>query len=113
MNLLDHILRRSLPPCTQSIRHPNFPLKYVKSLAPYTIRVNAVGPGSIDTEMMAGVNANPEAMKMVMSRTPLKRVGKPSEIGSVVAFLASDKASYITGETIYVDGGRLGMNYTC
>ena len=83
------------------------------SLAPHNIRVNAVGPGSIDTEMMAGVNANPEAMKMVMSRTPLKRVGKPSEIGSVVAFLASDKASYITGETIYVDGGRLGMNYTC
>lgn len=83
------------------------------SLAAYNIRVNAVGPGSIDTEMMAGVNANPEAMKMVMSRTPLKRVGKPSEIGSVVAFLASDKASYITGETIYVDGGRLGMNYTC
>jgi len=83
------------------------------SLAPNNIRVNAVGPGSINTEMMAGVNANPEAMQMVMSRTPLKRVGKPSEIGSVVAFLASDKASYITGETIYVDGGRLGMNYTC
>ena len=83
------------------------------SLAPNGIRVNAVGPGSINTEMMAGVNANPEAMKMVMSRTPLKRVGKPSEIGNVVAFLASDKASYITGETIYVDGGRLGMNYTC
>lgn len=83
------------------------------ALAPYNIRVNAVGPGSIDTEMMAGVNANPEAMKMVMSRTPLKRVGNPREIGDVVAFLASPKASYITGETIYVDGGRIGMNYTC
>ena len=83
------------------------------ALAPNNIRVNAVGPGSIDTEMMAGVNANPEAMKMVMSRTPLKRVGTPREIGDVVAFLASPKASYITGETIYVDGGRLGMNYTC
>ena len=83
------------------------------ALAPHGIRVNAVGPGSIDTEMMAGVNANPEAMKMVMSRTPLGRVGTPREIGDVVAFLASDKASYITGETIYVDGGRLGMNYTC
>ncbi len=83
------------------------------ALAPHNIRVNAVGPGSIDTEMMAGVNANPEAMKMVMSRTPLKRVGTPREIGDVVAFLASPKASYITGETIYVDGGRLGMNYTC
>lgn len=83
------------------------------ALAPHGIRVNAVGPGSIDTEMMAGVNANPEAMKMVMSRTPLGRVGDPREIGDVVAFLASSKASYITGETIYVDGGRLGMNYTC
>lgn len=83
------------------------------ALAPYGIRVNAVGPGSVDTAMMAGVNANPEAMAMVMSRTPLKRVGSPREIANVVAFLASDKASYVTGETIYVDGGRLGMNYTC
>ena len=83
------------------------------ALAPYGIRVNAVGPGSIDTAMMAGVNANPEAMQTAMSRTPLKRLGTPREIGEVVAFLASDKASYITGETIYVDGGRLGLNYTC
>ena len=83
------------------------------ALAPHGIRVNAVGPGSIDTAMMAGVNADPNAMKMVMSRTPMGRVGDPREIGDVVAFLASDKASYITGETIYADGGRLGMNYTC
>ncbi len=83
------------------------------ALAPYNIRVNAVGPGSIDTDMMAAVNANPEAMAMVMSRTPLKRIGSPREIGDVVAFLASSKASYVTGETIYVDGGRIGMNYTC
>ena len=82
------------------------------ALASHGIRVNAVGPGSIDTAMMAGVNANPDAMKMVMSRTPMGRIGEPREIGNVVAFLASDKASYITGETIYVDGGRLGMNYT-
>lgn len=83
------------------------------ALAPHNIRVNAVGPGSIDTAMLAQVNANPEAMKTVLSRTPLKRIGTPREIGDVVAFLCSDKASYITGETIYVDGGRLGMNYTC
>ena len=82
------------------------------ALAPHNIRVNAVGPGSIDTEMMAGVNANPEAMKIAMSRTPLKRPGTAREIGDVVAFLCSKKASYITGETIYVDGGRLGLNYT-
>lgn len=83
------------------------------ALAPHGIRVNAVGPGSIDTAMMAGVNSDPSAMARVMSRTPLKRLGTPREIGDVVAFLASPKASYITGETIYVDGGRLSLNYTC
>ncbi len=83
------------------------------ALAKNNIRVNAVGPGSIDTEMMAGVNANPEAFKTAMSRTPLGRAGDAREIGDVVAFLCSKKASYITGETIYVDGGRLGLNYTC
>lgn len=82
------------------------------ALAKHNIRVNAVGPGSIDTAMMAGVNANPEAFKVAMSRTPLGRPGTAREIGDVVAFLASSKASYITGETIYVDGGRLGLNYT-
>ncbi|WP_424970688.1 SDR family NAD(P)-dependent oxidoreductase [Dinoroseobacter sp. S76] len=81
------------------------------ALAPKNIRVNAVGPGSIDTAMMAGVNANPEAFAMAMSRTPLGRAGSAREIGDVVAFLCSKKASYITGETIYVDGGRLGLNY--
>lgn len=81
------------------------------ALAPHGIRVNAVGPGSIDTEMMAGVNANPEAMKTALSRTPMGRIGTADEIASTVAFLISDKASYITGETIYVDGGRLGLNY--
>ena len=83
------------------------------ALAPHGIRVNAVGPGSIDTAMMAGVNASPEALAVAMSRTPLKRPGTAREVGDVVAFLASGKASYITGETIYVDGGRLGLNYTC
>ncbi|MBF9047010.1 SDR family oxidoreductase [Rhodobacterales bacterium LSUCC0031] len=82
------------------------------ALAPHGIRVNAVGPGSIDTEMMAGVNASPAALARVLSRTPIGRVGTADEIGSVVAFLCSDKASYVTGETIYVDGGRLGLNYT-
>ncbi|MBT8423505.1 MAG: SDR family oxidoreductase [Silicimonas sp.] len=82
------------------------------ALAKHNIRVNAVGPGSIDTAMMAGVNANPEAFKAAMSRTPLGRPGTPREIGDIVAFLASTKASYITGETIYADGGRLSLNYT-
>ncbi len=83
------------------------------ALANHGIRVNAVGPGSIDTAMLAGVNADPEAMKKVMSRTPLQRIGTPAEVANVVAFLASEKASYVSGETIYIDGGRLAMNYTC
>ncbi len=83
------------------------------ALAPNGIRVNAVGPGSIDTDMLASVNANPEAMKMVLSRTPLGRLGEAEEIANTVAFLAGSKSSYITGETIYVDGGRLGLNYVC
>ena len=82
------------------------------ALAKHNIRVNAIGPGSIDTEMMAGVNANPEAYKVAMSRTPLGRPGTAREIGDVVAFLCSKKSAYITGESIYVDGGRLGLNYT-
>ena len=63
------------------------------AFAPHSIRVNAVGPGSIDTDMMAAVNANPGAMTMVMSRNPLKRIGSEREIGDVAAFLASSKAS--------------------
>ncbi|MBE0692564.1 MAG: SDR family oxidoreductase, partial [Aquamicrobium sp.] len=48
----------------------------------------------------------------VLSRTPLGRVGEPSEIAAIAAFLASEEASYITGQTIYADGGRLALNYT-
>ena len=83
------------------------------ALAPHGIRVNAVGPGSIDTAMLSGVNADDEKMKMVLSRTPLGRLGDGEDVANVVVFLASDKASYITGETIYIDGGRLGLNYVC
>ena len=80
-------------------------------LAPYGIRVNAIGPGSIRTDMYKGVVADPAAVKRVMSRTPLGRPGEPSEVASIAAFLASDDASYVTGETIYADGGRMPLNY--
>ena len=82
-------------------------------LAPHGIRVVAIGPGTIATDLArAAVLANPESRKKVMSRTPIGRMGEPSEIASVAAFLASDDASYITGQTIYPDGGRLALNYT-
>lgn len=82
------------------------------SLSKYGIRVNAVGPGSIMTPMLAAVNDDPEAKARMMSRTPLGRLGDASDIASAVAFLASGEAAYIQGETLFVDGGRLGLNYT-
>ena len=81
------------------------------SLAPYGIRVNAVGPGPIATPMAAAVNSDERAQKVMMSRTPLGRIGRPEEIASIAVFLASDAASYMTGQTIYADGGRLSLNY--
>jgi glucose 1-dehydrogenase len=82
------------------------------ALAPHNIRVNAVGPGTIESEMSRSVLAGDAVQAMVRSRTPLGRFGKPEEIAATVAFLASDDASYITGQTVYVEGGRLGLNYT-
>jgi glucose 1-dehydrogenase len=82
-------------------------------LAPHKIRVVAIGPGTILTEMAKGaVLDNDEARRRILSRTPIGRMGEPEEIASVAAFLASDEASYMTGQTIYPDGGRLALNYT-
>ncbi len=83
------------------------------ALADKGIRVNAVAPGTIATEMAAkAVLGSEEARHKVMSRTPLKRLGEPSEIADTVAWLASDAASYVTGEIVVVDGGRMSLNYT-
>ena len=81
------------------------------ALATKGIRVNAIGPGSIATNMVMQLISSDEARRTVMSRTPMGRLGTPEEIAAVAAFLASDEASYITGETINADGGRLGLNY--
>ena len=67
---------------------------------------------AINTEMLAAVNSDEAARQKVMSRTPMGRLGEPDEIAAIAAFLASDEASYITGQTIYADGGRLPLNYT-
>lgn len=82
------------------------------ALANKGIRVNAIGPGSIKTEMLEEVLKDPSVADRILSRTPLGRVGEPAEIAAVAAFLASEEASYITGTTIYADGGRLPLNYT-
>jgi NAD(P)-dependent dehydrogenase (short-subunit alcohol dehydrogenase family) len=77
------------------------------------IRVNAVAPGTIATDLAAkAVLTSEEAKARIMSRTPMKRLGEPSEIADTVAYLASDAASYITGEIVMVDGGRMTLNYT-
>ncbi|WP_416879275.1 SDR family NAD(P)-dependent oxidoreductase [Litorimonas sp.] len=81
-------------------------------LAPYGIRVNAIGPGSVKTDMLDGVVGDEDAMGKIAARTPLGRVALPDEVASVASFLLSEDASYITGQCIYVDGGRLALNYT-
>jgi len=76
-------------------------------LAAYNILVNSISPGIIETEMTKQMLGNPETKNSLFSRIPLKRAGKPEEIASLVVFLASDKASYITGANLVVDGGWL------
>lgn len=82
------------------------------SMAPHNVRVNAVAPGTILTDMAREVLKSPESMAAMKSRTPLGRGAEPSEVASVVYFLASDEASYITGEILVIDGGRMALNYT-
>jgi glucose 1-dehydrogenase len=81
------------------------------SLAPYGIRVNAIGPGSIMTDILRSVGSDRDARRRILSRTPLGRIGEPEEVASVAVFLASHDSSYITGQTVFVDGGRLPLNY--
>jgi len=82
-------------------------------MASHGIRVNAVGPGTILSNMTrTTVLTNDEARRQILSRTPIGRFGETSEVAATIAFLASDDASYITGETIFIDGGRRALNYT-
>jgi len=77
-------------------------------MTPLGIRVNCVHPGLIDTDMTAWVMKQPDLLAGVLSQISLGRAGEPREIGNVVAFLASDEASYLTGQSIFVDGGWVG-----
>lgn len=81
------------------------------SLADNGIRVCAIGPGPTKTAMEAAVMADPAKRKIRESRTALRRMAEPEEVAAVASFLASDDASYLTGQQIYVDGGRLALNY--
>ncbi len=80
-------------------------------LANEGIRVNGIGPGSINTEMFQSIVDNPQKLREMKSRTPMGRAGEPDEVAKVAVFLASDYSSYMTGQTVYPDGGRLGLNY--
>jgi NAD(P)-dependent dehydrogenase (short-subunit alcohol dehydrogenase family) len=83
------------------------------ALADHGIRVNAVAPGTIATDLAKNaVLGSEEARQRIMSRTPMKRLGEPHEIADVCAFLVSSASSYMTGEIVYVDGGRMTLNYT-
>lgn len=83
------------------------------SLAPHGIRVNAVGPGTIVTELNRdSLLSDAAARERILSRTPLGRLGTGDDVASVVSFLAGEDAGYVTGQTVYIDGGRAGLNYT-
>ena len=76
------------------------------------IRVNAICPGAIDTPLFAGIKAVPKLYSDWMELIPMGRIGQPEEIASVVAFLASDDASYMTGSIITIDGGQTSTTGT-
>jgi glucose 1-dehydrogenase len=82
------------------------------ALADKGVRVNAIGPGSILTDLLKVVMTDEAARGKILSRTPMGRCGEPAEVAKVALFLASDDASYLTGQCIYPDGGRLALNYT-
>jgi len=81
-------------------------------LAPYGICVNGIGPGSVVTDMLPSAVPKDDRTAKIRAHTPLGRVAQADEIAAVAAFLASGDASYITGQIIYVDGGRLPLNDT-
>jgi glucose 1-dehydrogenase len=78
-----------------------------KELAPHHIRVVAVGPGAIETPINAEVLADPAQRAATESQIPQGRWGKPEEIAAAISWLASDEAAYVTGSTLFVDGGML------
>jgi glucose 1-dehydrogenase len=81
------------------------------ALAHYGIRVLAVAPGTIRTPNTESSLRTDSTLSRILSRTPMGRIGMPADIAGVVAFLASPDAGYMTGTTVYVDGGRLALGH--
>jgi NAD(P)-dependent dehydrogenase (short-subunit alcohol dehydrogenase family) len=99
----------SWPYCTSKAGLDMLTKTMALALAPHGVRVNAIGPGPTDSPMTAHI---PEAARdMMISRTPLGRFGKGEEMAGVALFLATDDSGYVTGQTIYADGGRMALNY--
>lgn len=80
---------------------------FAVDLAPHGVRVNAIGPGMVKTGFSQPIWGNPEIRKMLEDHIPLRRLAEPEEIASVALFLASDASSYVTGHTLFADGGAL------
>ncbi len=76
-------------------------------LGPHGVRVNAVGPGVIETEMTSDMLSSDEQRENILARTPVGRVGKPEDIGAAAVYLASEEADFVNGVTLFVDGGWL------
>ena len=76
------------------------------ALAPHDIKVNAIAPGPIETDLMRRVGSDKQLMDTILSRTPIGRIGTPQECGRLAVFLASEDSNFIFGQSIFIDGGR-------
>ena len=107
------VIPGQLPYCVSKAAVNHMAAAMGVELADRGVRVNAIGPGSTDTELMRNmVFSSPEKRRVVLSRTPIGRPADPDEIASVAVFLAGDDSSYVTGQTIFAEGGRLPLMYT-
>ena len=107
------VIPTQIPYCTSKAAVNHMTAGMALALIDRGIRVNAIGPGSTNTELMREmVFSSPDSRRTVLSRTPIGRPAEPDEIASVAVFLASDEASYVTGQVIYAEGGRLPLMYT-
>ena len=80
-----------------------------QELAPHRIRVNSIGPGAIRTPINTSAWNTPEAYESLMTLVPYKRIGEPEDIARAAVWLASDAADYVTGTTLFVDGGMTAL----